>query len=38
MDFFAETVAEKNPTTCTDVDLPDRETKGNIWGHVGAHI
>lgn len=35
MDFFAGTVVEKNPTTCMDIDLPDREKKGKIRGHVG---
>lgn len=38
MDFFAGTVVEKNPTTYTDIDLPNRENKGKIKVHVGAYI
>lgn len=38
MDFFGGRVVEKNPTICTDIDLPDRENKGKIREHVGAYI
>lgn len=38
MDFFAGTVVEKNPTTYTDIDLPNRENKGKIKVHLGVYI